>query len=209
MVLPNAVGEEFLTGTTVTERDNTIVMVGRLDANKNVMLLLKCFAELKKEHVTDGWRVLVYGDGEDREVLEGKTQALGIADSVSFMGRQRDIADRIRNAGIYCLLSDREGMPNALIEAMCLGLPCITTDCVTGGIGQIVKDGENALVIPVGDGSALASALKSLIQDPSLADRIGSNAKALKEQYRLGRVVDRWEELLAGVIGKKRGDIGS
>ncbi len=197
VVLPNAVGEEFLSEKPAGEaREKSIVMVGRLDANKNVGMLFTCFAELRKEKTADGWRLFLYGDGEDRSKLEGEAQRLGIGGLVSFMGQQRGIADRIRQAGIYCLLSGREGMPNALIEAMCLGIPCITTDCVVGGIAQFVKDGENALVIPPGDEAALTEALKRLMREPALAERLGENAASLREQYRPERVYEAWERLL-------------
>ncbi|MBQ3789840.1 MAG: glycosyltransferase, partial [Lachnospiraceae bacterium] len=148
VVVPNAVSAEFLSrragGQNAAERgdrsERIIAAVGRLDENKNYRLLLEAVAGLLREDrgTLPPIRVILYGEGSERQNLEKEAAALGIADRVTFMGQVQGVADRLSRADIYCLTSDREGMPNTLIEAMCLELPCITTDCVYGGMEQFV-----------------------------------------------------------------------
>ncbi|MCR5675157.1 MAG: glycosyltransferase [Lachnospiraceae bacterium] len=214
VVMPNAVSREFLTDERGTgdpegstrisrKRDKTVVAVGRMDANKRFDLLLRAFARLREEEGFKEYQLLLYGDGEDRPDLERLAQSLGIGEKTGFMGRRQGIAGLIRNAGAYCLVSDTEGMPNTLIEAMCLGIPCVTTDCVPGGIGQLVRDGENALVIPAGDEEALVAALRRVLRDETLAGHLSENAVKIRERYDPDRVTDAWEELLVKATEKR------
>ena len=187
VVISNAVSREFLAedgSEHRTERERTIVAVGRMDANKRFDLLLRAFSRILREKEADRSRL---------ETLAGE---LGISEQTHFMGRCQGIADRIRHAGVYCLMSDTEGMPNTLIEALCLGIPCVTTDCIPGGIGQIVLNGENALVIPVGDEDALTASILRIIRDPALASRLSENARRLRERYDPERVTEEWEQML-------------
>ena len=203
VVVPNAIASEFLADPPEPapfEREKTIVFVGRLDANKNAGMLLRAFASLLSDAETretaGQYHVRIYGDGSDRQELEKLAGTLGIKDKVTFYGVQHGIAEKIRRAGIYCLTSGQEGMPNALIEAMCLGVPSITTDCIYGGVGQVVTDKENALVIPPRDEAALAAALRCLMEDPELADRLGTKARELRSRYAPDEVTDLWEDIL-------------
>ena len=203
VVVPNAVSREF-TGDAAREEDRkkTITAVGRMDANKRFDLLLEAFAEIAKnaDEEENKYRLLLYGDGEDRKKLEELAKSLGIAERTSFAGYQKGIAEKIRNAGVYCLMSDTEGMPNTLIEALCLGIPAVTTDCVPGGIRQLTGDDECALVIPVGDKKALEEAIRRIIHDEALARSLSENGRKLRERFDPDRVTDLWEKLLQDCI---------
>ena len=207
-VVPNAVSREFTedgaSGPGTGDRETTVAAVGRMDANKRFDLLLGAFADIVKEGggEENKYRLLLYGDGEDRKKLEELAGELGIAERTDFKGYRSDIAKQLRNAGMYCLMSDTEGMPNTLIEALCLGVPCITTDCIPGGIAQLVTDGEDALVIPAGDRAALGAAMKRIIGDHELAAKLSANGKKLREKYDPDNVTDIWENLLKGAVGK-------
>ncbi len=205
VVVPNAVSREFTEDTVsveTKEREATIAAAGRMDANKRFDLLLGAFADIiqKEDGEENKYRLLLYGDGEDRKKLEKLAEELGIAGRTDFMGYRKDIAKQLRNAGMYCLMSDTEGMPNTLIEAMCLGVPSIATDCVPGGIGQLVTDGENALVIPVGDREALAAAMRRIMGDPALAAKLSGNGRKMREKYDPANVTDVWESLLRKAV---------
>ncbi|MCR5094698.1 MAG: glycosyltransferase [Lachnospiraceae bacterium] len=195
VVLPNMVAQEFFEPGEEAPREKSIVFVGRLDENKNASMLLRAFSKIPAQEA-EGWRVMVYGDGEDKSYLQRVASELRIADKVRFLGQRRGIAERIRHAGIYCLVSHQEGMPNTLLEAMCLGLPCIATDCVYGGIGQFVTDGVNALVIRKDNEAALTAALRRLMGNSALAEKLGENARKIREKYERSAVLDAWEEVL-------------
>ena len=208
VVIPNEIAAEFLMKRPRRQdadpgRTRVIAGVGRLDANKNFAMLIRAVARLHLSHPAHPVRLVLYGDGEDREKLEKLTDALGIADEVRFAGQTTRIAEELAGADIFCLTSGREGMPNALIEAMCLGLPCITTDCLYGGIGQLVHDGEDAVVIPAGDEDALVAALERLLGDPALCARLGAAAERMRDEHLSGHVTDLWERVLAAAADRQ------
>ena len=113
------------------------------------------------------------------------------------MGSCGQVAEAIGEAGIFVLSSDVEGMPNALLEAMALGLACVSTDCPCGGPRTVIKDGENGLLIPVGDTDALTRALRRIMDDPELEERLGVNAAKIKEDLEPKKVNQMWMDYIA------------
>ena len=106
------------------------------------------------------------------------------------------MAEKIRTASAFVLSSGHEGMPNALIEAMCLGIPSISTDCPCGGPRELIEDGVNGYLIPVGDEEALADRLRRIFSDEESAERMGKQAALLVEEYRPERVNAEWMDYL-------------
>lgn len=100
-------------------------------------------------------------------------------------------------AGLFALSSAFEGMPNALIEAMALGLPCVATDCPCGGPAALIEHGKNGLLTPVGDAEAFAAALSRLADDPALAAALGRRARDIATRLDVRRVAGEWREYLA------------
>ena len=97
---------------------------------------------------------------------------------------------------MYVNSSDSEGLSNAMLEALAIGLPCICTDCPVGGARATVKDGENGILVPVGDETALAAAMTRIAEDPALAAKLSANAALLREALSQERVTERWAALL-------------
>ena len=199
-VLPNALDESFVRERYTGKRENEIVMVGRLDANKNHQLLLRAFARLLREcpQKYSDFIVKIYGGGlagsDTEPMLRTLAEELGIADKVRFMGRRSDIRDQIERSRIFVLSSDYEGMPNALLEAMATGLAVISTDCPCGGPGAVIRDGENGLLIPVGDEAALTAALRRILDDPALEESLGREAAKLAVELAPEKVCRKWQE---------------
>lgn len=195
-VLPNALDESFMAGRCSGPRDDEIVMVGRLDANKNHQLLLRAFAKIQQDY--PAVRVVIYGGGlagsDTKPMLQALCEKLGISDKVYFMGRQPDIRRKIERARIFVLASDYEGMPNALLEAMATGLAVISTDCPCGGPGSVIRSGENGILIPVGDEEALQQALRKILDDPSLEEALGSEAAKIAQHLCPERVCTQWQK---------------
>ncbi|MBO5093082.1 MAG: glycosyltransferase [Lachnospiraceae bacterium] len=195
-VLPNALDPSFVRERYTGKRENEIVMVGRLDANKNHQLLLRAFARLQREYPE--LKVVIYGGGlagsDTEPALRALAGELGIADRVRFMGRQSDIRRRIERSRIFVLSSNYEGMPNALLEAMATGLAVISTDCPCGGPRTVIRDGENGLLIPVGDETALTAALRRILDDPELEESLGRQAAKLAQELAPEKVCRRWQE---------------
>ncbi|MGW7267264.1 glycosyltransferase [Streptomyces sp. NPDC054842] len=169
-----------------------VVSVGRLTDQKGVDLLLDTWAEVAPRH--PGWTLRIYGSGEDEEVLRGRCKALGLDDSVRWMGRTGDVPGALRTGSVFALSSRGEGFPLALMEAMATGLPCAAFDCAPG-VREIVRDGEDGLLATLGNTGELARRLDVLMSDRELRDRMGDAARVNIQRYTTEEIVRRWEDL--------------
>lgn len=172
--------------------------MGRMDQNKNHAMQLRAFAALQDRY--PGYELVIYGDGELRSSLEELAQELAIADCVRFPGVVPDVAERIGRASLFLLTSYSEGVSNALIEALALGLPTIATDVPSGGTEELMEDGVNGLVIPAGDQKALESAMDRMLSEPAYADRLGREASKIQERLAPERVNALWKAYFESVM---------
>ncbi|MFM7144428.1 MAG: glycosyltransferase [Alphaproteobacteria bacterium] len=163
-------------GTTRPEGHGgpVVGMVGRLGWKKGYQHALRAAAIVRE--ALPGVRFDVVGEGAQRAELEDLARSLGLEDTVRFLGKRRDVADLMAGFDCYMLSSVIEGMPNALLEAMALGRPVVTTSA--GGSAEVVVDGESGLVVPPGDQAALAEAVLRILRDPGLAGRLAAAAEA-------------------------------
>ena len=194
VILKNSVNPAFLRPRYEGKRGQDIVAVGRMDANKNQAMAIRAFAKIAGEFPES--RLILYGDGPLKEQLKALADGLGVGDRVLLPGTVNDVADRIEKARIFLLTSFTEGMPNTLLEAMSLGLACISTDCPCGGPATVIRNGENGLLVPIMNEEALADAICRLIEDPDFAGRLGDNARKIEKLTNPEAVFVRWKEYL-------------
>lgn len=201
IILKNPLNPSFIRPRFEGKRDGRIVAVGRVDSNKNHEMIIRAFSKIAEEF--PGTSLTIYGDGDCREKLQKLTEKLGISDRVCLPGMVSDVPEKIYRSSVFVLSSNSEGMPNALLEAMCLGIPCISTDCPCGGPGELIKDGINGFLIPVGDEDALADRLRTLLKDEEMAKRIGKQAASLSKTYNPDNVNSEWLAYLLSKMGDK------
>jgi glycosyltransferase involved in cell wall biosynthesis len=165
--------------------------VGRLTAVKGHEVLLRAVSEL----IRRGDRIfLVFlGEGELRSTLEQRAIDLGIAENVRFLGWRPDVARVMSAFDIFCLPSLNEGMGKVLVEAMALGKPIVASD--VGGIKDLVRPGENGLLVPVGDVAALSEAISHLLGDPERCRRMGAAGGLLAPQYSADEMIKMIDRL--------------
>ena len=183
------------------EREKAIVAVGRVDENKNHELLIRAFAGIAEEFPE--YRLIIYGDGDKRGALLKLPDQLGLKERISLPGNGSGIAELIYKARVFVQPSNTEGMPNTLIEAMLLGLTVIATDCPCGGPAELIEDGVNGLLTPVGDVEKLKECLRRVLKDQRMADEMGIRAAGLQKDYRTDIVYESWRNFLERVM--KRG----
>ena len=116
------------------------------------------------------------------------------------MGASDSLEKELPKASVYAFSSDYEGMPNALLEAMVLGMPVVATDCPCGGPRTVIEHGKNGLLIPVGDEKALEESINRLIEDREYAEGLGREAKKLGEQINAQAILAKWKTYIETVI---------
>ena len=157
-----------------------IGMVGRLDWKKGYEHALAAMS-LLHARIPEA-RLDIVGDGPFRGALEEQARQLGLEETVRFLGQRHDATELMRDFDCYVLSSVIEGMPNALLEAMSLGRPAVTTSA--GGSAEVVVDGKSGLVVPPADPTALADAMERVLRDRAFAESLGAAAaKRAREDF--------------------------
>ena len=231
VVLPNSINPDFLKASeeltlattinhdkkmTVYDRtpssvkEKRIITVGRIDDNKNQRLLVEAYVKIA-DYYPD-WSLELIGDGSGRKTLEEYVTTLPCKDRISFTGAVDDVAKRMSEASIFVLPSKIEGMPNALIEAMVMGMACISTDCPCGGPRDLIAaDETNGVLVPVDNVDAMAMALKRLIINDTLRESMGDNARKIITTLHPDTVNKQWKNYIENVmfsIRRKESDFG-
>jgi glycosyltransferase involved in cell wall biosynthesis len=177
VVLPNPLESEKFAGLKEElTRRKVIVSVGRLTPPKEQGVLIKAFSKVL-ETFSD-YELTIFGEGPEMENLRALAKSIGVGNSVNLPGFSENIISEIFDASVFVLSSKYEGMPNALMEAMACGLPCVSTDCDMGP-RELIKDGDSGLLVPVGDVEAMAEAIVKILSSDELANRLGRNARRI------------------------------
>ncbi len=174
-------------------------IIGALRSWKGHRVLLDAMTQLRRAEV----RLVIVGEGPQRAPLEAQVDALGLRARVLFAGQQRDVTPWLAACDACALPSyANEGLPQVLVQAMFAGVPCVTTD--VGGIPEIARDGETALVVPREDAPALAAALDRLLLVPSVGAALAKRARAYAlPRFGLATMLDRME----AVFERARSDV--
>jgi glycosyltransferase involved in cell wall biosynthesis len=174
----------------VPETSRLWLCVARLEPDKGVDLLIEAWGRLAEPRP----RLVIVGDGSRRSELEQQAQALGVADSVRFVGAVPDARPLYFAADAFALCSRMEGMPVTLLEAMAAGLPSVVSD--VGGVAEATDGGRAARVVPAGDPSAFAEAVSALDRDREGARALAERgARRVRERFSEDRMVDAYEVL--------------
>lgn len=202
VVIPNPVADVPVIQERLPneQRDKVIVTAGRLVPQKNHEMLIKAFSKITGSFPE--YKLIIYGEGELKEKLQLLTKDLGISDRVVFPGSVNDLHERIKNAELFVLSSDFEGMPNALMEAMAMGITCISTDCPCGGPRDIIENGKNGVLIPVVDINACADAIEKCLADKEGANSIGDNALMIRDKFSRDNICREWLDYFMTVLGR-------
>ena len=167
-----------------------IVSVGRLEPQKNQAVLIEAFSRIEKSF--PDYSLVIYGEGSLREQLNNLILEKDLQNRVLLPGVKPTVQKYIQNASLFVLSSDYEGIPNALIEAMAIGLPCVSTDCSPGGERKLITSEENGLLVPCGDVEQLADAMERMLRDRGLAEKCGNNARKIREQVDVTTIANSW-----------------
>jgi GalNAc-alpha-(1->4)-GalNAc-alpha-(1->3)-diNAcBac-PP-undecaprenol alpha-1,4-N-acetyl-D-galactosaminyltransferase len=204
-VVPNPLPPDiaaYTTNQSVPSRKR-LVSMGRLTPQKQFDILIQAFSRVQNYHAD--WDLWIWGDGPLRDKLERLVSTLSLGSRVFLPGRTMDPWAALAGSQAFVLTSAFEGFPNVLLEAMAIGLPCVSYDCPSGP-KEISMDGRVVILVPLHDARALGDALDRVMSDPKLRETLGQAARAsVNERFSLDRVLTRWDFLFreAGVRNAK------
>ncbi|MFG3289496.1 glycosyltransferase family 4 protein [Streptomyces sp. NPDC048179] len=197
--LPNSVPDPALPAADGTSK--VVVAAGRLVPVKRYDLLIEAFAAVAAEH--PDWQLRIYGKGEERDRLRRLISELGLWDNVFLMGAATPMEAEWVKGSIGAASSDFEPFGMTIVEAMRCGLPVVSTDCPYGP-GEIIADGVDGRLVPVGDREALGAALLELVRDDERRHRAGRAALQNARRFAPGPVVGQAEQLISEAVSARR-----
>lgn len=177
-------------------REKKIVAVGRLEEQKNYPMLLEAFDMFHRRK--PDFILEIFGDGSQKQTIKRIIEERKLNDCVKLMGFCNNVHERINRSTMFVMSSNYEGMPNALIEAMALGLPCVSTDCPCGGPRSIIENKINGILIPVGDTIGLAEAMTSIVDNEKYKD-MGEKAQEIRSRVELKNIADQWMTFISKI----------
>ena len=202
-IILNPLSKDFIIDEYLGEREKKIVNVGRLVPQKNHKLLIKAFSKLPKKF--NEYKLLIYGVGPLHDELFEYIKSLDLENKVILMGEVSNIQEEIRNASLFVLSSDYEGLPNSLIEAMALGLPVISTNCPCGGPDILIKNQENGILVSTNDAKELSDNIKKILENSHLAAKLGKEARNIIVQTHPDKINKQWLDYIEKILKKKAG----
>ena len=209
VVIPN--GVEDLRGRRAGLRDRyrqelgvspaTAILgsVGRLYPQKNLSLLLRALAMLP---VSRPWKVLLIGEGPQRPKLLRLARKLGLSDRIIWLGSRSDVEGWLAAMDIFIHTADFEGMPNAVMEAMSMGLPVIAS--AVDGTRELISDGVSGYLVAPGDADSFAKRIVQIIDNPDLAHRLGEQAHHdILAHFGMVQMIDAYDQLFLSLINTR------
>ena len=200
-VILNPVAPKYVGVQKAPEREKSVVQSARLVDFKNQPMLIRAFCKVHEKH--PDYVLKIYGgDSHDgtKEILERLIEERNASGFVFLMGASDALEKELIKGSVFVLSSDWEGLPNALVEAMALGMPIVSTDCPCGGPAELITHEKNGLLVPIMDEDALADGICRLIEDRELAERLGEEAEKITERTGADVIVKQWEDYLTAVV---------
>lgn len=177
------------------EKDNRVVSFGRLmQRTKNYVMGIRAFAKIAGEFPELCYEI--YGEGPDKDLFQQEIDRCGMHDRIRLMGNSSAIYQDVYTARLFLLPSNYEGLPNSLLEAMALGIPSISTDHPVGGARMMIREGENGMLVPVGDVDALADAMRKVLSDRAQAAKMSENGQLVRQKLRADVISQEWEDFV-------------
>ena len=172
-----------------------IISVARLYPQKNQQMMINAFAKIASRY--PDWQLVIFGEGPLRAQLEHQIAELGLEGRVLLPGRTGKVVDELLSSELFCLSSDYEGMSNSMIEAICMGLPIVTTR--VSGTEELILDGENGFIVNINDADGMSEALVRLMTDDALRISMGEVNKKKAQLFHIDTIVNQWLALIEKV----------
>jgi glycosyltransferase involved in cell wall biosynthesis len=196
IAIPNILPFENATQSTLLNKQ--VIAVGRLDAQKGFDRLIDIWQEVELK--CPGWKLSIFGEGVDKEYLENQITQRSLGNSVKIYPPTQNILEKYRESSVFVMTSRYEGMPMTMLEAMCVGLPCLTYTFKCGPI-DIINNNLDGILVAENDKDNFVSALIWLIKNESNRIEMGNKAFHNIKRYSTDIVMKKWIELFTGLVG--------
>lgn len=196
-VIANPVSEKItICKDNKVDKSMRIISVARLFPQKNQEMMIRAFAKVAP--LFPDWQLVIYGEGPKRENLQMTIDSLQMTDRVLLPGRTERVAEELKRSDIFCMSSDYEGMSNSMIEAICSGLPVVTTR--VSGTEELIEDGKNGFVVERGDETAMATRLSQLMSDENMRSAMRKQNISKAHYFGIDYVTEKWENVFKNLI---------
>lgn len=178
----------------VGTRRKAVVTSGRLEEQKNHQMTIRAFAEFQRSH--PDYVLEIYGVGSKLSELQALALENGVFEKVTFAGFCHDARDKIRTASIFVMSSMYEGLSNAMLESLVMGVPTVCTRCAGGGAEAMIRDGVNGYLVDVNDYHAMAVRMCNLVEDDQISKQLSFQSANLRREVSVTEVTQSWMEVL-------------
>lgn len=194
IIIPNAIFNETVYSLSPpAERKKIICATGRLIKLKRFDMLIDAFAKIADQ--IPGYMLFIFGEGEEKNDLENQIKYLGLKDRIILVGTDPQAVKFVNYASVFVLSSDFEGMPNALLEALAMGVPCVSTRCEMGP-DELIEDRVSGILTDVGSSEQLSEAMLEIIQNPDFAKKLSENGRKLLKTHSIESISRQWLDYL-------------
>lgn len=193
-IIPNPVSVDILPEPFTGTRDKRIVTACRLTEQKNLPMMIDAFSLFSRVH--DGYQLEIYGEGHLLESLKKYTIERGVEKQIRFLGYVDKLPEIINSAAMYVSSSDYEGISNAMLEALAMGLPTVCTDCPAGGAAMVIQNGENGYLVPVKQAEIMAQAMCRVVEDEEHTLAMSKKAIEVRSIFGIQEIAKQWEKVL-------------
>ncbi len=194
-IILNPLNPELISKRDITNKENIILNVGRLNYQKNQDMLIRAFSNINPID----WKLIIVGDGKELANYKRLINELETADKVILTGNVEDVSDYYNKSKIFAFTSRYEGFPNALTEAMYFGLASIATDCPSGP-SDLITNEENGFLIPSENQKALEDKLRLLMSNSPIREKMGKAAMNDTDKFKIENISLQWEQLINNLL---------
>ena len=193
-VIPNPLRDDFAPRSSL--QNPMVLAAGRMVSSKRFHKVISTFAKAREP----GWRLRIFGDGPQMETLGQQIVKLNLENDVDLVKPISDLSLELSKGSIVIMASDAEGQPLVAMEALRAGVPVVSYDS-PGGLRSVITDGEDGLIVPMGDQAALARSLSQLMLDIDLRQQMGQKAWQNRLKFEPALVAKKWITLIDSVLG--------